>query len=58
MSLVISNLLFAEHVNESIDALHGGTCLRAVVEISESGLALQVGHKEPHLHQGAQKPFN
>jgi len=27
-----------EHVNASIDALHGGDCLRAVVQIGESGL--------------------
>jgi len=30
-----------EHVNESIDALHGGSCLRAVVQISDSGLKPQ-----------------
>ena len=34
--------LCTEHVNESIEALHGGTCLRAVVEIAKSELALQV----------------
>jgi hypothetical protein len=25
-----------EHVNEAIEALHGGDCLRAIVEIGES----------------------
>jgi len=30
-----------EHVNESIDALHSGSCLRAVVQISDSGLTPQ-----------------
>jgi len=31
-----------EHVNESIDALHSGTCLRAVVQIADTGLTPQV----------------
>jgi S-formylglutathione hydrolase len=30
-----------EHVNESIDALHSGSCLRAVIHIGESGLEPQ-----------------
>jgi len=30
-----------EHVNESIDALHSGTCLRAVVQIADTGLTPQ-----------------
>jgi len=31
-----------EHVNESIDALHSGSCLRAVIHIGESGIQPQV----------------
>ncbi|XP_023326261.1 alcohol dehydrogenase class-3 [Eurytemora carolleeae] len=30
-----------EHVNESIDALHSGSCLRAVIHIGESGIQPQ-----------------
>ena len=33
-----------EHVNASIDALHGGECLRAVVQIADSGLKPQVNN--------------
>ena len=36
-------------MNASIDALHGGECLRAVVHIGESGLQPQVRSSVLHI---------